>query len=89
MTGCLPYVTNLATRKVMAAESSNIHLMGHWWCDIIAIDSFLLKFTPFSIQLEMANPSFDIETTTSRNYNFVINKIQFILDMVLPTPMLG
>ena len=61
MTGYLPNVSNTlghAARKTMSAGSTNIHLMGHLWCDIIDIDSLLLKHTPFSIQLNKQIPAF-------------------------------
>ena len=84
------YNLNFIARKNIAAKSQSMELMGKLWCDILDIDSFLLKNTPLSIQLKKSNSKFHIDAIDpSKQYDFVIDKMYLLVDMVLPDPNLS
>ena len=69
---------NFKERMDMCAESKSLHLLGHLQCDIADMTSYLLKNTPFSIQLEKSSPKCHIDaSTTDQEYAFFIDDISF------------
>ena len=77
---------NFQERIVMCAESKVLHFMGNLECGLVNMNSFLLKNTPFSIELEKSDSSFIIDTTQANKYDFFIQEIALFCDMILPNP---
>lgn len=68
--------------------------MGHLWCDILDLDSHLLKNTPFSLQLEKSSsPTRYIDAEpiegTIISYDFFIDDMYILVDMALPSAELS
>ena len=81
--------TNLGhfTRKELASKSCSMDSMGRLWCDILDINSFLLKHPPFSIQFKKAlSPFYSKGVSGIKPYKLIIDKIQLLVDMVLLNP---
>lgn len=80
---------NFKIRQEIADGSKVIEMMSNPWCDILNIDSYLLKNTPLSIQLHRSDAKFYIEAAdASKKYTFNIEKIRLYLDTILPNPSL-